>query len=174
MIFPGLVIAPVFLVLAHELLGLDLLFPIFLLTSTKKLFFAAFVPGVVLLLASGLGLVSWNLTRHEYFYWRTKKFLTTAVAYGKNPDRQLLPLILTKSLSAAWIQCMPWIFGELLLVEVIFNAPGLGLDAWRLARVRDLWGLLSPLLGTGLLFTLSAILSYGSSRWIGRRLEGYH
>ena len=61
--------------------------------------------------------------------------------------------------------------GELIVVETVFNAPGLGLDAWHLARTRDLEGLATTI-GWLTRFTRSPPRRFAP--WLRRRIHSRH
>ncbi len=172
-IVPALALAPVVLVLGFRGLGVNLLFPVHFFSNLAQLAGYAFVPAVVLVVASGLGGQVRALVGAEYLHWRGKPFARVALAYGMKPSRVLQRLVLIKALARAWSRCLPWLFGELMIVEAVFNAPGLGLDAWNLARTRELVGLaeaLGWLAGLYVVCLTATALVHG---WIGRRLESY-
>jgi ABC-type dipeptide/oligopeptide/nickel transport system permease component len=172
-VLPTLVVAPAVVAAGFRLFGLNLLFPVHLFAGLGDLVLAALAPATVLMLASGLAPTIWRQVRREHAFWRQKPFATAAQAYGKPVDAGLRPLVLAKALSAGWAQCLPWLFGELIVAEAIFNAPGLGLAAWTLAKQRDLHGLVAVAGWTGGLYLVCAGGSLALSRRIGRRLEGY-
>jgi len=172
-IVPALVLGPLALVAAFRGFGINLLFPVHLLSDLSHVMIAAIVPALVLCLASGLLVAISRAVRFEYEFWNTKSFTTMMRATGLSPDRYLVRLVSLKSLAHSWSQCLPWLFGELIVVESVFNAPGLGLDAWHLARMRDFEGLLFSVAGLFVLYGICVVLSASVTRWIGRRLESY-
>ena len=104
---------------------------------------------------------------------RPKRFVLVGEAFGKKATTSLRRLIMTKALAYTWSETLPWLFGELIIVEAIYNAPGLGLDAWQAAKARDFYTLaeaVSVLVG---LYLSCVLLSAIISHWIGRRLESY-
>jgi ABC-type dipeptide/oligopeptide/nickel transport system permease component len=172
-ILPALVVAPVAVLAAFRALGLNLLFPIVVDAELTTLLAATLAPALVLLIASGLaGQLARGVTA-ELEFWRAKTFATVALAVGRDPHRELRRLVLTKALSGALGRCLPWLFGELVVVEAVFNAPGLGLDAWHLARTRDLAGLATTVAWLTALYIACAAAAAAVHRWIGRRLDSY-
>lgn len=172
-ILPALVVAPIALATAFKVLGWNLLFPVHFFTDWQTLTVAALAPALVLVLSSGLAGSLWRLTHREYAHWRGKTFAVMATATGQRPEAALRRLVLAKSLCSSWSQCLPWLFGELIIVEVVFNAPGLGLDAWQLAKVRDLAGLSETILWLAGLYAFAVSLTAALNHWLGRRLESY-
>ena len=173
LVVPALVVGPVMLVGAFRIAGINLLFPVHFFADFPTLVAAALVPALVLVVASGMSSTIRRTLRGEYAEWSGRPFAIAALAFGSTSRRAVRRLVIAKTLARAWSQCLPWLFGELIIVETVFNAPGLGLDAWHLARIRDFEGLattviwLAGLYGTALLFT--ALLH----TWLGRRLESY-
>lgn len=172
-IAPALVVGPLALVLAFRALGINLLFPVHFFAELQTLLAAAFAPALVLVVSSGLAGSLTRQIRKEYAYWEAKTFTLMTRAVGRRTEDALRRLVLVKSLCGAWSQCLPWLFGELIIVESVFNAPGLGLDAWHLARVRDLNGLATTIAWLGVLYGACVLLTATVNRWIGRRLESY-
>lgn len=173
LILPALALAPVLLVVAHRAFNINLLFPVHFFASFHELVLKAFVPAVVLVVASGLGGQIRVLMAAEYEYWRAKAFARAALAYGLTPQRVLRRLVIIKVMTRAWSRCLPWLFGELMIVEAVFNAPGLGLDAWNLARTRQLDELAVSLGWLAGLYGLCLVLTAWLHGWLGRRLESY-
>lgn len=173
LIVPALVIGPLVLVLTFRFFDLNLLFPVHLFASVWQVIGAAFMPALVLVVASGLSHMLRLQVAREYIFWGRKPFVTASLAYGKGFNEQVRFLVVLKALSSGWSHCLPWLFGELIVVEAVFNAPGLGFNAWEAAKVRDMGALGELLLWTVALYLFCNALSLGLSRWLGQRLEGY-
>ena len=173
LIMPALVVAPLALAAAFRLIGVNLLFPVHFFADFWSLAGAAFAPAAVLILSSGLAGSLWRQIHREYAHWRAKTFALMATAIGKKPETALRRLVLAKALASAWTQSLPWLFGELIIVEAVFNAPGLGLDAWHLARVRDLPGLGETILWLAALYGTAVLVTGVINRWLGVRLSSY-
>jgi ABC-type dipeptide/oligopeptide/nickel transport system permease component len=172
-ISPALLVAPLVLIFSHDLLGLNLIFPVHLTADFHQVLFAAMTPALVLLLACGiLGQVTRQIPA-TYAEWSRKSFVTMTKSYGGTPRKALWRIVIGQVLSRAWSQCLPWFFGELIVVECVFNAPGLGLDAWHEARVRHWIGLFEALIWLASLYGLAVVLSALFSKWLGKRLESY-
>jgi ABC-type dipeptide/oligopeptide/nickel transport system permease component len=123
--------------------------------------------------ASGLAGQLARSVSSELQFWRAKTFATVALAVGRDPHRELRRLVVTKALAGSLSRCLPWLFGELVVVEAVFNAPGLGLDAWHLARTRDLAALAADVGWLTALYVMCAAATAVVHRWIGRRLDTY-
>lgn len=172
-ILPALVVGPVLLVAAFRVAGVNLLFPVHFFSTFRAVAAAALVPAAVLLVASGMASSARRAVVSEYELWSGKTFARVALAVGRSPHRVLRRLIMIKALAQAWSQCLPWAFGELIIVEAVFNAPGLGLDAWHLARTRDLSGLFEAVIWLVGLYLICIGATAGVNRWLGRKLESY-
>lgn len=172
LIVPALVAAPLAVVLGFRL-GVSLLYPVVLFADAGALVRAALPPALVLVLASGLGGSLARQVARETRHWRAKPFALSALATGQSPARLLRRLVLVKALAGAWSRCLPWLFGELVVVEAVFNAPGLGLDAWHAARVQDLAGLAVTVAQLAALYAVCVGAAALTQRRLGRRLESY-
>ena len=172
-IIPALVIAPVTLLIAFRYAGINLLFPIEIFASATELFTAALAPAVVLFLVSGLAGALLRQLRLEHNHWQRQPFALAAVAYGHDKNKAVRRIVLLRGFVTAWAQCLPWLYGELIIVEAVFNAPGLGLSAWHMARAHDHMGLLSTVGFLILLYALSVAVTAWGNSWLGRRLESY-
>lgn len=170
---PALICSALAIFLAYQLFQWVLFFPVHLLSGPKELIGKALVPALVLLIASGfiknliLGMKS------EYDYWSAKAFLTTAESFGIKTWRWLGKLVILRSLAISWGLSLPWLFAELIIVESIFNAPGLGLDIWFQARHRDFTAMFQSAAILASLYACCAIFQHQFYQWLGKRLEGY-
>ncbi len=172
-ILPSLVLGPILLVVFYNIASVNLIFPVQLLSSFSQLLWASFVPAVVLIFASGLFAYILQVCRKEFCHWQKKPFVALSLAKGASTESALRKLIILKTLGEAWSQCLPWLFGELIIVEAIFNAPGIGLDTWNMAKLRNFDGLLSGLFWLACLYVVCVLFSAILNRWLGRRLESY-
>lgn len=172
-IIPAIILAPLSLIIFYKFFTINLLFPIQYFVSFDRIFIASFIPSIVLMFASGLILNTNHHIRSEYNFWKKKPFVLFEHSYGKNTIQSLRKLIILKSMVEAWEQSLPWLFGELIIVEAIFNAPGLALDAWHLAKIRDFYGLLEATVSLFLLYGLCTLLASYLSKWLGRKLDSY-
>lgn len=170
---PAMILGPLLIVTVYHLVQENLILPVSFLASNLELLLRCLAPALVLALASGLlgGIINSGL--HECQVMRTKPFYLATRAYGKNPKRAIFPTVLALSFTHTWIKCLPLIFGEMLLVEVIFQAPGLGQLAWIAARTRDYATLWACLGLTSVLYLSFLGVGYWHHRSIGRRLKGY-
>jgi ABC-type dipeptide/oligopeptide/nickel transport system permease component len=172
-LLPSLVLGPLLLIGAFRLFGLNLIFPVHLFASLSDLICSAFFPALIVTVASGLlGNLLANV-RAEYSHWRAQRFVLVGEALGKSVVSSVRRLVLAKSLTNSWSETLPWLFGELIVVEAIFNAPGLGLDAWQAAKMRDFSLLGESVAWLAGIYLACVFLASYASGWIGRRLESY-
>ena len=173
-IIPTLLFAPFLVYFFHAFFDLNLIFPVAILSSPEKIAVSSLVPSGVLCVASGL---IFNITidvRRLKLKFRESIFSKLTLALGLSVEKRLFKLVVLKALIDSWVTSLPWIFGELLIIEALFNAPGLGLDIWHMARMRDIHGFLQGIVWLlGSYFTLSSI-AWICSRKLGRKLEGYN
>jgi hypothetical protein len=89
LIAPALVLAPLALVLAFRVVGINLLFPVGFFADLSTLAFAALAPALILVLSSGLiGGLSRQI-RTEYSHWSSKTFaLMSSVALRRAHHRR--------------------------------------------------------------------------------------
>ena len=170
---PILLMAPMVMVLFQKAFNVSIIYPIVLNSSLLQLWILAAIPAALLLYASGLLASIHDISAQERIYWSRQCFNRTAQAIGLNQARRFNQLIRMRTLTQAWERCLPWMFGELLLVECLLNAPGMGLQIWRLARQREfdsLWPLMLQLIGVYIVLFL--VIDRLKS-WLGAKLEGY-
>ncbi len=172
-IVPALVTGPLLILGAWRLFQVNLIYPVHLLSHIAELFRFAVVPSIVLIFASGLGIHLWRKIEIESARWQSARFVLLAKAVGKNPRSQVRLLVLRKSLLESWSAALPWLFGELMIVEAVFNAPGLGLEVWHRARTRDADGFVMSLLSLVAIYLLLSFSLRWSQRRLGQKLEGW-
>lgn len=172
-LLPALVIAPLAVALAFDWFHLDLIFPVEMLSTRLRLTLAALAPSVVLVLASGLAPTLVRTVNDRFHHWMNQPFARVALAYGQLPQKALRRVVVFEALAAAWTASLPWIFSELIIVEAIFNAPGLGLAAWQAARQQETAALIQALFGLCCSYGALAIISRIFNRRLGRLLESY-
>lgn len=173
LVIPSLILAPLFIALFYGLFRINLLFPIHFFSTFSSIILYGFMPAFIALLASGLLVSIATKIGREYCYWQSRPFTLVAKAYGKKSHKFLRKLIIIKTLAESWAQCLPWLFGELIVIECLFNAPGLGLDAWHLAKTRNISGLLEITIWLAAIYGMLIVICSTINKWIGRRLDGY-
>lgn len=170
---PAMILAPLAVLGWYLLTKNNLVFSVSFFASTFSMFLDCFVPALVLLFASGLmGLmIKMEITQIDTLM--TKPFVLVGRSYGKSSQSQIWRIVFGFVYPSAWLKSLPLVFSELLLIEVIFNAPGLGHIAWLAARSRDSMLLAQSL---GLITSLYLFImasAYISTRRIGRLFKGY-
>jgi ABC-type dipeptide/oligopeptide/nickel transport system permease component len=172
-IFPCLLVAPIVVALVYRFFSVSLIFPTQFHTSATAYIWLTIPPAIILLFGSGYFLAAAGHVARETLHWRAKPFAVAGQAYGFSLTHSLRKLVVMKALALSWSLCLPWIFGELVVVEAVFNAPGLGLQIWNLAKNREISALLLPLLTLAFTYGLAALCSAILHRNLGRRLETY-
>ncbi len=171
--WPALILAPLSLLAAYKIARWNLIYPTSMLADAMDLLIASFVPSLILFIAAGLPLQIYRFTIMETNYWREKPFYTVAIASGKKRYRQLWPIAGKKSLLTSWHLCLPWLMGELIIIECIFNSPGLGYASWQMARTQRTSELILPLITLVTIYAIFSSLLYFFTHRLGRRLDGY-
>jgi ABC-type dipeptide/oligopeptide/nickel transport system permease component len=172
-LLPALVLAPLAVALSFAALRLDLIYPVQMLASPRQLALAALAPALVLVLASGLAQTLIRSVEEGYARWHARPFAKVARAYGKEPRDALRRVVVLEALATAWSSSLPWLFSELIVVEAVFNAPGIGLAAWQAARERNAPALVEALVLLTATYAALALASALFNRRLGRRLESY-
>lgn len=172
-VLPSLVVGPLIVVGAYRFFGINLLAPIFLLSGTETMVYASLCPAIVLGLTSGLFLGVSAQVSQEITFWYSKPFAKLHVASGLNVRPLLRRLVVGKSLLDAWQRSLPWLFSELVVVEAVFNLPGLGQDAWNFARTRDIDRFALTIAMLVFIYTLVSRAVLGLHQKLGKKLESY-
>lgn len=170
---PAMILAPLLVLTWHFLWRQPLSFPVSFFSSWWRLAMGCLPPATVLLFASGFLPLMIRMELRELADARSKPFFTVARAFGKRPGPQIWSIVVGSAYANAWLRSLPLLFSELLMVEVIFNAPGLGQAAWQAAKGRDGAGLLSAI---GLMIAVYGAVMTAAlmvSRRTGRRMQGY-
>jgi ABC-type dipeptide/oligopeptide/nickel transport system permease component len=172
-ILPTLLFAPLLLFLCHKFFGLNLIFPVATLSSFDVILSSTIVPAFVLCIATGLFYNIATDVRRLKAHFYEASFSKLTVALGLSLEKRLMKLVVSKAMIDSWVTSLPWVFGEILIIEALFNAPGLGLDIWHMARMRNLEGFLEGIFWLLLIyFVISGVATIFSQR-LGKRLEGY-
>lgn len=172
-VFPVLILGPVVIYYGFHLLDINLLFPMLFEASTTEVLKATAVPAFLLCFAAGLfSRISFGL-RRSFDMYRGASFVELTRALGLSARKRLFKLFALKSFLDGLSRSLPWIFSELVIVEALFNAQGLGLALWNFAKMRDLESSLYAAAWLFVLYGLSAAAVKLSSARLGKRLEGY-
>lgn len=173
LVFPALAVAPLCIFLAWLMLRVNLIFPVFEFTDAAELLTASIAPAVILFAGSGLAGRIWSTARSEWRFWTSKPFVRVESAFGKDPRRRLRPLVATRSLLQSASDCLPLVFSELVIIESIFNAPGLGYWSWEYAKTRDITAAARAIAVLFIAYAaLNTAINFANKR-LGRKLAGY-
>ena len=170
---PALILGPMALILAQGLLAANLVFPVSFGLEPWRAFLWLAAPSIVLFFSSGL------MTSLCYFYstsrreWLSKPCAQFYEALGISAFRRLAPLILALSWVKAWARSIPWIFGELIIIESLFNAQGVAYQLWRGAREHQPQLVLQSLLILLLIYFVFQQMNSSLGAWLGKRLQSY-
>jgi ABC-type dipeptide/oligopeptide/nickel transport system permease component len=170
---PVLLIAPILLVVGFRVFGINLIYPVTFDSSFLDLLLAGIVPSIVLGFASGLIPSVSSTIKSELDFWSRKPFALMMTASGFDRKKMMRRLVTTRALLISWMRCMPWLFGEMIIIEVVFNAPGLGLDAWNMAKQRNMGALFQSLTWLAVLYIVCVFLAQKANSKLGKRLESY-
>lgn len=170
---PGLVLASMLLLLGQFLFRYDMTFPVGFGSSLWTQIFSLMGPAFTLFVCSGLmkAVVQNCIMLHEY--WIHKPCAVFIRSLGLSVNSQLAPVIILQSFTRSWSQSISWVFGEILIVESIFNVPGIGYTIWTFAKERqisELWNSLWILL---VIYLGVCLVNYVMGAWLGKKLESY-
>jgi ABC-type dipeptide/oligopeptide/nickel transport system permease component len=172
-VIPTMVLGPAALVLGFGLFKISLVFPIFMFSNYATILAFSIVPALILCCSSGLALNILNRTALETYAWKSKPCFLVSRAFGKPVFRSFYKIIAGKGFLTGWQQSLPWLFGELVIVESIFNVPGLGSHAWKLARERNFVELSYVIGAIFAVYFLTAKLTYLFHKKLGAKFESY-
>lgn len=172
-IMPAIVLSPLILVVAFQSFGVYLIFPISLLTDFMSQIRSGFIPGLVVFLASGMAHSIYQNTRLAIYEWRNKPFCLMAEAYGSSKRATIRSIVCSSSYLDSLNRCLPWVFGELFIVECIFNAPGLSYETWKSAKMEDFESLVNCVAVITLIYLIIWFAQNLYSSIIKRRLSNY-
>ena len=173
LILPAIVLSPILLVMVFKLFGVYLIFPINLLTDLSGQIRSGFFPGLVVFLASGMA--SSVLRNSAIFFdeWKGKPFCLMGQAYGYSKSSMIRNIVCKTSFIDSLSRCLPWVFGELFIVECIFNAPGLSYETWKAAKMEDYESLISCMTVISFAYVVIWIAQYSYSSNLKKRLSNY-
>ncbi len=172
-IVPSLALAPIAIFAAWATARVNLIFPVFEFADTVEIVVAAIAPAFLLFIGSGLLLRVVALSRSEWAYWYSKPFVRVEQAFGKNVQRRLAPMIGTRVLLQSASDCLPLVFSELVIIESIFNAPGLGFWSWEYAKTRDIGSAAKSIAVLFIAYGLINLAIYFANKNLGKKLTGY-
>ena len=166
-IIPAIVLSPLVLVTGFKLLGIYLIFPVNILSTMAEQIKSGFVPGFVVFLASGVCKSIYDNTYNKVIQWSEKPFCLMSVSYGQSKRETLRYVVCSSSFIDSISSSLPWVFGELFIVECIFNAPGISYEAWKSAKMEDYDSMKNCLL----LISLSYLIIWSFQSIVSKRLK---
>ena len=170
---PAIVLSPLILVIVFQTFGVYLIFPISLITDFMSQLRSGFIPGLVVFLASGMAHSIYHNTIMSITEWRNKPFCLMAEAYGSSRKTTIRNIACTNSFLDSLNRCLPWVFGELFIVECIFNAPGLSYETWKSAKMEDFESLVNCVAVITIIYLVIWSAQNLYSSIIKRRLSNY-
>jgi len=170
---PAVMLVPLLIWFSYLAFKTVLIFPPGLMASAADLNLHAIAPALVLLVSAGFVGSARRVMASEIRFWAGRPFVRLSLALGKDPHAELRRLIVARSFSEIWSATLPWFFGELIVVEALFNAPGLGTSLWEAARRLDHTEAAKGLLVIFAIFFFTNEVNRRLSRWVGVRLESY-
>lgn len=170
---PSIVMAPFVIFIFYALFRYNLIFPTMIDGNQSALFRHTLVPALILLLASGMISTLVSSTRDEISRWKSSQFYLVSKSMGIPSWRSLSRLVFWKVQVQSWDRCLPWLFGELIVVEALFNAPGLGLDIWHYAKTQNISSMLEAIAWVVALYLLLTFLNRRLLASLGRKLNSY-
>lgn len=170
---PSLLLSAVLIVVAYHLFSSVLFFPVSLLSDRWSVFLHAFVPALVLFVSSGLSSLISSSIKAEYEKWVERPSYRTIQAYSLSDWRLLSRVVWIRGVFSSLTHSLPWLFSELIVVEAIFNAPGLGWSLWNYAKLGSYGDMLVSAASLVLAYLVIGMVCHGLEAKIGKRLEGY-
>ena len=172
-IVPSLALAPLAIFGAWATARINLIFPVFEFTGLAEIVLASISPALLLFIGSGLLWRIVALNRSEWSFWYAKPFVRVERAFGKNIRRRLAPMIGMRILLQSASDCLPLVFSELIIIESIFNAPGLGFWSWEYAKTRDIEAAGKSVAALFIVYGLINLTIYFANKSLGKKLTGY-
>ena len=172
-LLPSLVLGPSAIIFFHWAFGWNLIFPVHMLVSFLDILVAGVIPGLILGISSGLMTSSSVHTSMELQNWNRKPLVRVIKGYGLSYFKSLFPIVIGQAFLSALSASLVWLFAELVVLEALFNAPGLGTSIWTSAKTRDWESLLSSCALLAGLFLVIRTLLLLLNQWLGKKLESY-
>ena len=172
-IVPALALAPLAIFSAWAAARINLIFPVFEFSGLSDIAIASIAPALLLFIGSGLLGRIITLSRSEWSFWSEKPFVRVDRAFGKNIRSRLAPMVASRILLQSTSDCLPMVFSELIIIESIFNAPGLGFWSWEYAKTRDVESAAKSIAVLFFIYGLINLTIYFANKNLGKKLTGY-
>jgi len=127
--FPTLIFSLCVLMLFKKIFGYFFVFPLFFEMSKAEIFLRTFIPSFVLFGSSGLYHTIIARVRMDKISIARSYYARLAVVYGLSIWILYRPWLF-KNLIDSWKQTLPWLLTEMIVLEAVFNIPGLGFFLW--------------------------------------------
>lgn len=172
-IVPTLALAPITIFSAWAAARINLIFPVFEFTGIAEIALASIAPALLLFIGSGLLGRIITVSRSEWSFWSEKPFVRVDRAFGKNTRSRLAPMIGSRILLQSASDCLPLVFSELIIIESLFNAPGLGFWSWEYAKTRDMESAAKSIAAIFFVYGAINLTIYFANKSLGKKLTGY-
>ena len=173
LLLPAIMFVPILIWGMRSAFGLNIIFPPDLDSSRFDIFVHTLLPAIALLFGAGVISTMGSLLNSEIGNWIHKPFTRFSLSLGKDIHRELRFIVMIRTYTELWSRSLPWYFGELIVVEALFNAPGLGFSLWDSARRHDYPSAASGIAVILFIYYFSITLNRTLSRWVGEKLESY-
>jgi ABC-type dipeptide/oligopeptide/nickel transport system permease component len=170
---PVLLVAPPLIWGIHAFFDFSVIYPPVMLLEESQLFLRALPCAVVLLIGSGLISTIYYAADHELAFWMAKDFIKHREAMGLDSKKVLRGIVCRRLFLNSWAACLPWFFSELILVEVLFAAPGMGLELWNAMKFQEYshaWEVALCLLG---IYLVMYGANHQAQNSLGKKMRGY-
>lgn len=170
---PTIILFPLISTLCFIIFHQTLLFPSLLLASGLELVTASLIPSLMLLVGSGILSQLWYSLSEGVERMKSKCFFTFGRSLGFSTRSILIKPVMFEAFIGSWTRSLPFVFGELVVVEALFNIPGLGSLLWRSCLERDFIVGGFALCTFLIMYFAAVVAGKIMDGWIGRKFESY-
>lgn len=171
--FPALITIPLSIYIFYQVFEISLIFPVFLKSDFTDIFMHALVPSLLLGIASGFFSQLKSQTHAKVEIARNSCFMRMVKGYGKSKFKQLFPLVVPPVFIEAFSSSIIILAGELIVVEALFNIPGLATLFWKYSKTQHYSGIFEILFVVALLATVPMIAKSIYHKKISQRFEAW-
>lgn len=170
---PAIILVPLLNMLFLFIFKSSFLFPSLLTANFMDLFIAALIPSFVLLVSGGLWFQLYVASIKGIDRLTTMPFYIFGKSLGLTPRRIVFRPLMLDVFFSTWLRCLPWLFCEIVVVEALFNVPGVGSLIWRAFLERNVaLGSLALLIFISFYLCLSFVVKVIVIQ-VGRKFESY-